>query len=308
MFVGSGTIIAIIFNLLFAEPLTAAISYAEAGMSAMPAGQLIYCVCGLIAGLVVAFLASTLVARFKPAWVVLVIDVILYIAFGYLGWSAMSRRKGQFPIPAAGGHGKAHGSARPKLLDTSVIIDGRIAEICDTGIIEGEIIVPSFVLRELQHIADSSDGLRRNRGRRGLDILKGMQDKKSVPITVVSTDYKDVDEVDAKLILMASELGGVVVTNDYNLNKVAAVRKVPVFNINELANALKPIAMPGEEMSVFVVKEGKEAGQGIGYMDDGTMIVIENGRRLVGETVDVTVTSVLQTSAGRMIFARVKQA
>lgn len=253
-------------------------------------------------------MASTLVARFKPAWVVLVIDVILYIAFGYLGWSAMSRRKGQFPIPAAGGHGKAHGSARPKLLDTSVIIDGRIAEICDTGIIEGEIIVPSFVLRELQHIADSSDGLRRNRGRRGLDILKGMQDKKSVPITVVSTDYKDVDEVDAKLILMASELGGVVVTNDYNLNKVAAVRKVPVFNINELANALKPIAMPGEEMSVFVVKEGKEAGQGIGYMDDGTMIVIENGRRLVGETVDVTVTSVLQTSAGRMIFARVKQA
>ena len=163
----------------------------------------------------------------------------------------MSRRKGQFPIPAAGGHGKAHGLARPKLLDTSVIIDGRIAEICDTGIIEGEIIVPSFVLRELQHIADSSDGLKRNRGRRGLDILKGMQDKKSVPITVVSTDYKDVDEVD---------------------------------------------------------KEGKEAGQGIGYMDDGTMIVIENGRRLVGETVDVTVTSVLQTSAGRMIFARVKQA
>ena len=277
-------------------------------MSAMPAGQLIYCVCGLIAGLVVAFLASTLVARFKPAWVVLVIDVILYIAFGYLGWSAMSRRKGQFSMPVTGGHGKAHGSARPKLLDTSVIIDGRIAEICDTGIIEGEIIVPSFVLRELQHIADSSDGLRRNRGRRGLDILKGMQDKKSVPITVVSTDYKDVDEVDAKLILMASELGGVVVTNDYNLNKVAAVRKVPVFNINELANALKPIAMPGEEMSVFVVKEGKEAGQGIGYMDDGTMIVIENGRRLVGETVDVTVTSVLQTSAGRMIFAKVKQA
>ena len=277
-------------------------------MSAMPAGQLLYCVCGLIAGLVVAFLASTLVARFKPAWVVLVIDVILYIAFGYLGWSAMSRRKGQFSMPVTGGHGKAHGSARPKLLDTSVIIDGRIAEICDTGIIEGEIIVPSFVLRELQHIADSSDGLRRNRGRRGLDILKGMQDKKSVPITVVSTDYKDVDEVDAKLILMASELGGVVVTNDYNLNKVAAVRKVPVFNINELANALKPIAMPGEEMSVFVVKEGKEAGQGIGYMDDGTMIVIENGRRLVGETVDVTVTSVLQTSAGRMIFAKVKQA
>ena len=274
----------------------------------MPAGQLIYCVCGLIAGLVVAFLASTLVARFKPAWVVLVIDVILYIAFGYLGWSAMSRRKGQFSMPVTGSHGKTHGSARPKLLDTSVIIDGRIAEICDTGIIEGEIIVPSFVLRELQHIADSSDGLRRNRGRRGLDILKGMQDKKSVPITVVSTDYKDVDEVDAKLILLASELGGVVVTNDYNLNKVAAVRKVPVFNINELANALKPIAMPGEEMSVFVVKEGKEAGQGIGYMDDGTMIVIENGRRLVGETVDVTVTSVMQTSAGRMIFAKVKQA
>lgn len=308
VFAGSGIIIAIIFNFLFTEPLTAAISYAENGMSAMPAGQLLYCVCGLIAGLVVAFLASTLVARFKSSWVVLVIDVILYIAFGYLGWSAMSRRKGQFGMPVTGGHGKAQGSARPKLLDTSVIIDGRIAEICDTGIIEGEIIVPSFVLRELQHIADSSDGLKRNRGRRGLDILKDMQDKKTVPITVVSTDYKEVDEVDAKLILMASELGGVVVTNDYNLNKVAAVRKVPVLNINELANALKPIALPGEEMSVFVVKEGKEASQGIGYMDDGTMIVIENGRRLVGETVSVTVTSVLQTSAGRMIFARAKQA
>ncbi len=308
VFVGSGIIIAIIFNLLFAEPLAAAISHVETGMSAMPAGQLLYCACGLTAGLVIAYLASTLAARFKPAWVVLVIDVILYISFGYLGWSVMSRKKGQLPIPAAGGHGKTRSPARPKLLDTSVIIDGRIADICDTGVIEGEIIVPSFVLRELQHIADSSDSLKRNRGRRGLDILKEMQDKKSVPITVVSTDYKDVDEVDAKLILLASELGGVVVTNDYNLNKVAAVRKVPVLNINELANALKPIAMPGEEMSVFVVKEGKEAGQGIGYMDDGTMIVIENGRRLVGETVDVTVTSVLQTSAGRMIFARVKQA
>lgn len=306
VFVGSGIIIAIIFNLLFTEPLTAAISHAEAGMSEMSTGQLIYCVCGLIAGLVVAFLASTLVERFEPAWAVLVIDAILYISFGYLGWSAMSRRKGQFGVPAAGD--KARGSARPKLLDTSVIIDGRIADICDTGIIEGEVIVPSFVLRELQHIADSSDGLKRNRGRRGLDILKEMQDKKSVHITVVSTDYKEVDEVDAKLILLAAELGGVVVTNDYNLNKVAAVRNVPVLNINELANALKPIALPGEEMSVFVVKEGKEAGQGIGYMDDGTMIVIDNGRRLVGETVNVSVTSVLQTSAGRMIFAKVRQA
>ena len=307
VFAGSGIIIAIIFNLLFAQPLAAAISHAETGMSSMPEGQLLYCVIGLIAGLVVAYLASTLAARFQPTWVVLVIDVILYISFGYLGWSAMSRRKGQFAMPSIGGHGKARGSARPKLLDTSVIIDGRIADICDTGVIEGEVIVPSFVLRELQHIADSSDGLKRNRGRRGLDILKEMQDKKSVPITVVSTDYKDVDEVDAKLIVLAAELGGVVVTNDYNLNKVAAVRKVPVLNINELANALKPIALPGEEMSVFVVKEGKEAGQGIGYMDDGTMIVIENGRRLVGETVSVSVTSVLQTSAGRMIFARVKQ-
>lgn len=305
VFAGAGIIIAIIFNLLFADALTAAISYAETGMSAMSSGQLLHCVIGLITGLIVAFLVSTLVARLKVQWVVLVIDAILYIAFGYLGWSAMSGRRGHVSLPVLGEQKKG-GAARPKLLDTSVIIDGRIADICDTGIIEGEVIVPSFVLRELQHIADSSDGMKRSRGRRGLDMLKAMQDKKSVPISVVSTDYKDIDEVDAKLIMLASELGGVVVTNDYNLNKVAAVREVPVLNINELANALKPIAIPGEEMSVYVVKEGKEAGQGIGYMDDGTMIVIENGRRLVGETVNVAVTSVLQTAAGRMIFARVK--
>ena len=167
-------------------------------------------------------------------------------------------------------------------------------------------MVPKFVLTELQHIADSPDSLKRNRGRRGLDILKYIQESGSVPVVIQDKDYADIAEVDAKLIRLAYEMGGVVVTNDYNLNKVAGVQNVPVLNINELANAIKPLALPGEEMEAAIVKEGKEAGQGVAYLDDGTMIVVEAGKRYLGETVTVLVTSVLQTSAGRMIFAKVK--
>ena len=174
------------------------------------------------------------------------------------------------------------------------------------GIVEGNIIVPGFVLQELRHIADSADALKRNRGRRGLDILARMQETLELPIHVVETDYDDIAEVDAKLIRLAYDMSGVVVTNDYNLNKVAGVQRVPVFNINELANAVKPILLPGEEMEAVVMKEGKEAGQGVAYLDDGTMIVIDGAKRFVGETVSILVTSVLQTAAGRMIFAKMK--
>ena len=193
-----------------------------------------------------------------------------------------------------------------KLLDTSVIIDGRILDIVKTGFLEGEIIVAQFVLAELRHIADSGDSMRRARGRRGLDVLGKLQ--KEAHITIVDNDYPDLAEVDVKLLRLCRDLDGTVVTNDYNLNKVAGVTGLRVLNINDLSNAVKPMLMAGEELSVQVVREGKEPGQGVAYLDDGTMIVIENGRRHVGETISVTVTTVLQTSAGRMIFAKLKTA
>lgn len=192
----------------------------------------------------------------------------------------------------------------PKVLDTSVIIDGRIYDICKTGFIEGTLIIPNFVLEELRHIADSSDSLKRNRGRRGLDILNKIQKELDIEVKIWDKEVKDAREVDIKLLKLAKEIGGKVVTNDYNLNKVAEFQGVPVLNINELANAVKPVLLPGEELLILVSKIGKEQNQGIGYLDDGTMIVIENGRRYVNETIDVVVTSVLQTAAGRMIFAR----
>ncbi|MBQ6961869.1 MAG: TRAM domain-containing protein [Clostridia bacterium] len=196
----------------------------------------------------------------------------------------------------------------PKILDTSVIIDGRVLEISRTGFLEGDLIVPSFVLDELRHIADSADDLRRARGRRGLDILRKMQEELGSALRVedVRQDAADSAEVDVRLLRLAAALGGAVMTNDYNLNKVAGVAGVPVLNINELAGALRPAVLPGEEMTVRIVREGKEPGQGVAYLDDGTMVVVENGRRHVGETLGAEVTTVLQTSAGRMIFGRVK--
>ncbi|WFF73218.1 PIN/TRAM domain-containing protein [Proteiniclasticum sp. QWL-01] len=194
----------------------------------------------------------------------------------------------------------------PKVLDTSVIIDGRIFDICQTGFVEGTLVIPNFVLEELRHIADSSDSLKRNRGRRGLDILNKIQKELDIEVRIWDREVKEAREVDVKLLKLAKEIGGKVVTNDYNLNKVAEFQGVPVLNINELANAVKPVLLPGEELSILVAKIGKEQNQGIGYLDDGTMIVIENGRRYVNETIDVIVTSVLQTAAGRMIFARPK--
>lgn len=193
-----------------------------------------------------------------------------------------------------------------KILDTSVIIDGRIADICKTGFIEGTLVIPEFVLEELQHIADSSDLLKRNRGRRGLDILNKIQKELDVKVLIYEGDFDEISEVDSKLVKLAKVLQGKVITNDFNLNKVCELQGVSVLNINDLANAVKPVVLPGEEILVQVIKDGKEHGQGVAYLDDGTMIVVEGGREFIGATLDVLVTSVLQTSAGRMIFAKPK--
>lgn len=192
------------------------------------------------------------------------------------------------------------------ILDTSVIIDGRIADVCETGFLSGELLIPQFILKELQMIADSSESMKRTRGRRGLDILNKMQKQSYVSIIIDETDYPSIKEVDLKLIRMAKETGYSILTNDFNLNKVAEVHSIRVLNINQLANALKPIVLPGETIRVQVMKEGKEPNQGVAYLDDGTMVVIDNGRRSMGRTVEITVTSVLQTTAGRMIFAALK--
>lgn len=195
----------------------------------------------------------------------------------------------------------------PKILDTSVIIDGRIFDICQTGFIEGPLVIPNFVLDELRHISDSADSLKRVRGRRGLDILNKIQKELSIETQVWEGDFPKIEEVDSKLLKLTQVLHGKVITNDYNLNKVAEVQGVPVLNINELSNAIKPVVIPGEEMTVEVVKGGKEASQGVAYLDDGTMIVVEGGKKYIGETIEVVVTSVLQTAAGRMIFGKPKE-
>jgi uncharacterized protein YacL len=190
------------------------------------------------------------------------------------------------------------------VLDTSVIIDGRVADVCETGFIDGILIVPQFVLRELQLVADSSDQLKRNRGRRGLDILQRMQKMGTIQVQIVEEDYPQMREVDMKLIELAKHCEAKIVTNDFNLNKVAQLQGVPVLNVNELANALKPVVLPGEAMRVFILKEGKEYNQGVAYLDDGTMVVVDNAKRMISKTIDIAVTSVLQTTAGKMIFGK----
>jgi uncharacterized protein YacL len=194
-----------------------------------------------------------------------------------------------------------------KLIDTSVIIDGRIADVCEAGFLEGPFIIPQFILQELQHIADSADSLRRARGRRGLDVLHRIQKMSNITVKIVDEDFPKIKEVDSKLVALARLLGAKIITNDFNLNKVAGLQGVTVLNLNELSNALKPVVLPGESMNIFVVKEGKEFNQGVGYLDDGTMVVVDNARKLINQQIDVVVTSVLQTTAGRMIFAKLKE-
>jgi uncharacterized protein YacL len=233
------------------------------------------------------------------------VHAFLVIFLGYMG-IAIGGSKGEWFEPARiiAAFRDSAGLHQYKVLDTSVIIDGRIADICETGFLEGTLVVPQFVLRELQQVADSSDSLKRNRGRRGLDILQKMQKISHVTVQIVETDFPEVREVDLKLIELARRMSAKIVTNDFNLNKVAQLRGVPVLNINELANSLKPVVLPGEVMRVFVIKEGKEAGQGVAYLDDGTMVVVDQARKALGKTIEVSVTSVLQTTAGKMIFCR----
>ncbi len=193
---------------------------------------------------------------------------------------------------------------RYKILDTSVIIDGRVADVCETGFVDGTLVIPQFVLKELQLVADSADSLKRNRGRRGLDILQKIQKMSGIEVVISDMDFPEVKEVDLKLIELARALQGKIVTNDFNLNKVAQLRGVDVLNVNELANSLKPVVLPGEIMKVFILKEGKEYNQGVAYLDDGTMVVVDNARKMISKTIDIVVTSVLQTTAGKMIFGR----
>ena len=306
--------------------------------------QPLHSVLGLIAGGVVAFIVigmeiftrkfsfeglvaptvgiilGMVIASFIVSWLDLVIPESLTILFdngkpfltialmlflGYLGFSVGMKLKGDLRLLPAPAFGQGRLEAG-KVLDTSVIIDGRIADICKLGFMEGSIIIPRFVLGELQNIADSPDPLRRTRGRRGLDILNEIQKQVSIDVRISEIDYPEIREVDAKLVRLGKELNAKVVTNDFNLNKVAQFQGIEVLNINDLANALKPIVLPDEDFVIKIIKEGKEHGQGVGYLDDGTMVVIENGGKLIGKEVKVTVTSVLQTSAGQMIFTRIR--
>lgn len=271
---------------------------------------------GLIVGLILAFLISYVYNGIKIPYLQTVLTVITYLCLGYLG-VVVATKKGkdvlssiatQRRISSVGGKSSKSklADATPKILDTSVIIDGRILDIMKTGFLEGTIVIPEFVLVELRHIADSSDSLKRNRGRRGLDILNKIRTDYGVEIYNTNGEkaLEEIPEVDVKLLKLAQIMDGKVVTNDFNLNKVAGIKGVDVLNINELANTLKPIVLPGEEMQLFLVKEGKENNQAVAYLDDGTMIVVEEGRKYIGKTIGVTVNSVLQTSAGRMIFAK----
>ncbi len=266
---------------------------------------------GLVIGLFLArLLLDNLMIIMEPLAqpVGIYVELLFMVAAAYIAVAvAVEKGRGLSILDLVRAVKEQPGGERNKILDTSVIIDGRIADICETGFIEGTLIIPQFVLRELQHIADSSDPIKRNRGRRGLDILQKIQKNPHVQVRIHDMDFPDIREVDGKLVAMAKALGAAVVTNDFNLNKVAELYGVPVLNVNELTNALRPVVLPGEEMRVYVLKEGKEYNQGVAYLDDGTMVVIDNGRRHIGQTIDVCVTSVLQTTAGRMIFSRLKE-
>ncbi|MFQ9892278.1 MAG: PIN/TRAM domain-containing protein [Emergencia sp.] len=325
---GAGIFFAIIFGIIFFRLAPAikrqSVKVAdniENDLSGISANDLLSGVIGLIIGLLIALLITQIYVSITNKYLYTVITIITYMVLGYLG-AVIANRKGkemfsmlmmpnkrqpsQEPLFAKSGKKKPEGI--PKIFDTSVIIDGRIAEIMKTGFLEGPIVIPEFVLVELRHIADSSDSLKRTRGRRGLDVLNKIQEEYGIEIynTDNEKSLREIPEVDVQLLKLAQMINGKVVTNDFNLNKVATINGVSVLNINELANTLKPVVLPGETMTVHLVKQGKDNSQAIAYLDDGTMIVVEDGRRMIGKTTDINVTSVLQTSAGRMIFGRLK--
>ncbi|MBM7573117.1 PIN domain-containing protein [Aquibacillus albus] len=279
-----------------------------------PVADLFFGSLGIIVGLVIAFLINIPIQDIQIQVVSQVVPIFSTVLLGYFGFQVGFTRRDEFlnaltkkeKKKTADDVDDQEEQSRVKILDTSVIIDGRIADICQTSFLEGTIIIPQFVLEELQHIADSSDVLKRNRGRRGLDVLNRMQKDLPVNVEIYEGDFEDIQEVDSKLVKLAKVINGIVVTNDFNLNKVCEFQNVQVLNINDLANAVKPVVLPGEELTVQVIKDGKEQNQGVAYLDDGTMIVVEEGKDYIGKTIEVLITSVLQTSAGRMIFAKPK--
>jgi uncharacterized protein YacL len=267
---------------------------------------------GGILGFIIGLTAATIIAaplKYVPLDRSIVQFILLLMNgfFGYIGIAIGIREGEKFNPANLKKLFKSGAEENTKIMDTSVIIDGRIADVCETEFLDGTILIPQFILHELQHIADSSDSLKRARGRRGLDILHRIQKMSHMEVRITEEDFPKIREVDSKLIALAKSLGAKVITNDFNLNKVAELQGVKVLNINDLSNAVKPVALPGESMRVFVLKEGKELGQGVAYLDDGTMIVVENGRKHINKNVDVAVTSVLQTAAGRMIFTKLKE-
>lgn len=311
-----GALIFFLLSLLFADVIVKFMKWMEERLLHAPTPDLLFGTVGLIIGLIVAFLFGFALSTIDIPFVATASPIILSVVLGYLGFQVGFQKREEMIAMLT--PQRLSAAKKPeieeavekmsyKLLDTSVIIDGRIADISATGFMEGTFVVPQFVLSELQHIADSSDTLKRTRGRRGLDILKRLQSEREGAIMITEENFDEVSEVDLKLMRAAKKMGGQVVTNDFNLNKVCELHNVPVLNINDLANAVKPVVIPGEDMHVVVIKDGKEQNQGVAYLDDGTMIVIEDGKGFIGQAIDVTVTSVLQTSAGRMIFAKPRE-
>ena len=305
-------IIFYLFSPKFYDGIKKIVMYLEKNIQKLSVSEIIYGALGAIIFLLIATLMTkTLLSinKFFGSVIIIFINVIAAI----IGADVMIKKKDDITgllLNIRKGSSvkekktKASFASIPKILDTSVIIDGRIFDICETGFIEGPLVIPSFVLDELRHISDSSDSLKRVRGRRGLDVLNKIQKELSIETQIWEGDFSNIAEVDSKLLKLAQNLNGKVLTNDYNLNKVAEVQGVPVLNINDLSNAIKPVVIPGEEMTVEIVKDGKEESQGVAYLDDGTMIVVEDGKKYIGKQIGVLVTSVLQTSAGRMIFAK----
>jgi uncharacterized protein YacL len=263
---------------------------------------------GAIAGILAALFIAIIIGRAIPDGTSTIpfLQIAILTLCIYVGMVVGASKGDMLNLSAFGGLFGAEAKKRDKIniVDTSVIIDGRIADIAETGFLDGTLAVPEFVLRELQLVADSADSLKRNRGRRGLDVLQRLQKMPDLHVQIIEEDFPHIREVDMKLVELAKQFSCKLVTNDFNLNKVAQLHGVEVLNINELANALKPVVLPGETMRVFVLKEGKEYNQGVAYLDDGTMVVVDNARRLISKTIDITVTSVLQTTAGKMIFGR----
>lgn len=312
---GIGALIFFLISLLTTNFILDLMKKIEMYFNKQSATFLLFGSVGIIIGLVLAWLIGIPLAAMNILIISNILPAILSLLFAYLGFYIGTSRTEEFKKLFSGRSRKQEEaqlldrkadtfSRKYKILDTSVIIDGRIYDIAKTGFLEGVIVIPNFVLRELQYIADSSDSLKRVRGRRGLDILNSLQKEEMIPVESYEGEFEEIPEVDSKLIRLAKLIDGVIITNDYNLNKVSEFQNVPVLNINELANAVKPVVIPGENMTVTVVKIGTERNQGVAYLDDGTMIVVEDGQHYMNKTLDVVVTSALQTAAGRMIFAK----